>query len=54
MAVKDLTPKQLENAMRYGVCRVCKAPREIKVGYRNGRDGFVTSRTLVCPNGHKQ
>ncbi len=52
-------PEQLQNAMTYGLCRVCKAPREartVDVADENGnRTGVLsTVRRIVCPNGHPQ
>ncbi len=54
-----LTPEQLQNAMIYGVCPVCKAPREgrmMDVADEHGHQTGVrcTVRKIVCPNGHPQ
>ena len=60
---KDWTPEQLDNAMKYGLCLICRAPRELSIGKvlnktalasRHGEPKFVDEMRLICPNGHQQ
>lgn len=50
-----LTDEQIENAMLYGVCLVCKTPRELHRGEETHLDGKVTHwQRLVYPCGHNE
>src|SRR6185437_15039414 len=53
-APKDWTPEQRQNAMTYGLCRVCREPREARVTETTQDGKTVVTRALVCPNGHAQ
>lgn len=53
-APKDWTPEQRQNAMTYGLCRVCLEPRETRVTETQEKGKTVVIRALVCPNGHPQ
>ena len=62
MPATDWTPEQLDNATKYGLCRICREPREASIVHLNntgvarhvGDPEIVTEYRLVCPNGHPQ
>ena len=46
--------KELDDAMRYGVCLICRSPRQAR-HVEIKKDGkTVAEFSLVCPNGHLQ
>jgi len=51
---KNWTPEQRQNAMTYGLCRVCRDPREVRVTEVEAPGPPTREYRLVCPNGHKQ
>ncbi len=54
MSAEKWTAKQRENAMTYGICRICHMPREAKMTDETDAAGNRTVTTgIVCPNGHK-
>jgi hypothetical protein len=51
MPVKDWTPEQVEQAMKYGVCRECGAPRtiyDIEDGVIGEPESVTRTIKLVC------
>lgn len=42
------TPEELQRVIRYGLCPVCRAPRDVT------RSGDGTYSELICPNGCDQ
>jgi hypothetical protein len=46
-----LSPEQLDNALKYGLCRVCGEPREQML---EEMEPGVWHAAIVCPNSHPQ
>jgi hypothetical protein len=52
--MKELTKEQIKKIQVYGVCELCGAPRDMKVGEAKRPDGTLEVRSsMVCENGHK-
>lgn len=51
---KPWTHEQRDNAIRYGACRECGAPRQPEITQGYDDDGrLIVRRGLVCENGHE-
>lgn len=48
------TPEQITNAMTYGICAICGAPRksETVTVYTSGSKSANIETRMVCENGH--
>lgn len=52
--VEQWTPEEHDNAMKYGVCPTCGAPRHARISYWISNGKQVYAHGIACPNGHPQ